>query len=94
MELGRLHDAAVTFEELIEKNPDYSQAFYSLGQTYGKLGRLDEAHYCLGVYYKKKHDVKNAAFHLKRALENMRDPDKREKIETLLKEIHGKKRPS
>lgn len=94
MELGRLHEAAVTFEELIEKNDDYPQALYSLGETYGKLGRLDEAHYCLGVYYKKKHDVKNAAFHLKRALELMEDPDKREKIEKMLKEIHGKKKPS
>ena len=94
MELGRLHEAAVTFEELIEKNHDYPRAFYSLGETYGKLGRLDEAHYCLGVYYKKKHDVKNAAFHLKRALELMGDPDKREKIKKMLKEIHGKKRPS
>ena len=94
MELGRLHEASVTFEELIEKNDKYPQAFYSLGETYGKLGRLDEAHYCLGVYYKKKEDVKNAVFHLKRALELTADPDKREKIEKMLKEIHGKKKPS
>lgn len=94
MELGRLHEAAVTFEELIAKKYNYSQAFYSLGETYGKLGRLDEAHYCLGIFYKKKNDFKNAAFHLKRALENMSDPDKREKIEKMLKEIQGKKRSS
>ena len=94
MELGRLHEAAVTFEELIEKNDDYPQALYSLGETYGKLGRLDEAHYCLGVYYKKKYDIKNAAFHLKRALELMENPDKRKKIEKMLKELHGKKKPS
>jgi beta-barrel assembly-enhancing protease len=94
MELGRLHEAVLTFENLIGKNDDYPRAFYSLGETYGKLGRLDEAHYCLGIYYKKKHDVKNAAFHLKRALELMGDPDKREKIEKMLKEIHGKKKPS
>jgi len=94
MELGSLHEAAVTFEELIEKNYDYPRAFYSLGETYGKLGRLDEAHYWLGVYYKKKDDFKNAEFHLKRALELMGDSDKREKIEKMLKEIHGKNRPS
>ena len=94
MELGWLHEAAATFEQLIDKNYDYPRAFYSLGETYGKLGRLDEAHYYLGVYYKKKNDVKNATFHLKRALENMKDPDKMEKIETMLKEIHGKKKPS
>jgi predicted Zn-dependent protease len=94
MELGRLHEAVVTFEELIAKKYNYSKAFYSLGKTYGKLGRLDEAHYCLGIFYKEKNDFKNAAFHLKRALENMRDPDKREKIEKMLKEIQGKKRSS
>ena len=94
MELGRLKEAAVTFEELIAKKYDYPRAFYSLGETYGKLGRLDEAHYCLGIYYKKKNDLKNALFHLKRALENMSDPDKREKIEKMLKEIHGEKRSS
>jgi predicted Zn-dependent protease len=94
MELGRLDEAVVIFEEVIEKNDDYSQALYSLGETYGKLGRLDEAHYCLGVYYKKKDEANNAAFHLKRALELTGDPDKREKIEKMLKEIHGKKKPS
>jgi hypothetical protein len=31
---------------------------------------------------------------LKKALENMRDPDKREKIEKMLKEMGGKKRSS
>ena len=80
MELGRLKEAAVTFEELIAKKYDYPRAFYSLGETYGKLGRLDEAHYCLGIYYKEKNDFKNALFHLKRALDNISDPDKREKI--------------
>jgi predicted Zn-dependent protease len=94
MELGRLHEAAVTFEELIAKKYNYPKAFYSLGETYGKLGRLDEAHYCLGIYYKKKNDFKNASFHLKRALKNMSDPDKKEKIEKMLKEIRGKKRSS
>ena len=94
MELGRLHEAAVTFEELIAKKYNYPRAFYSLGETYGKLGRLDEAHYCLGIYYKKKNDFKNASFHLKRALKNTSDPDKREKIEKMLKEIRGKKRSS
>jgi len=87
MELGRLKDAAVTFEELIAKNFDYTQALYSLGETYSKLGRQGDAHYCLGIYYKKKANLKSAAFHLKRALENMGDPDKKAKIEEMLKEI-------
>jgi len=94
MELGRLKEAAVTFEELIAKKYDYPRAFYSLGETYGKLGRLDEAHYCLGIYYKEKNDFKNALFHLKRALDNISDPDKRKKIKEMLKEIRGKKESS
>jgi len=94
MELGLLKDAVITFEKLITKKYDYPQVFYSLGKTYGKLGKLDDAHYYLGIYYKKKNNLKNAAFHLKRALENMRDPDKRDKIEEMLKEIRGKKESS
>jgi predicted Zn-dependent protease len=94
MELGRLNEAAAIFEDLIAKKYNYPKAFYSLGETYGKLGRLDQAHYYLGIYYKKKNDFKNASFHLKKALENMRDPDKREKIEKMLKEMGGKKRSS
>jgi len=94
MELGRLNEAAATFEELIAKKYNYPRAFYSLGETYYKLGRLDEYHYCLGIFYKEKNDFKNAVHHFKKALENMSDPDKREKIEKMLKEIQGKKKSS
>jgi tetratricopeptide (TPR) repeat protein len=94
MALGRLHEAAVTFENLIAKKYNNPQVFYSLGETYYKKGRLDDYHYYLGIFYKEKNDFKNASFHLKRALENMSDPDKREKIEKMLKQISGKKRSS
>lgn len=88
MELGRIKDAAETFENLIEKHFDYTQAFYSLGETYSKLGRQGDAHYYLGIYYKKKANSKGAAFHLKRALKDMDDPVKRSKVEEMLEEIH------
>ncbi|MBW1957773.1 MAG: M48 family metalloprotease [Deltaproteobacteria bacterium] len=94
MEFGRLHEAAVTFEKLIAKKYNNPQVFYSLGETYYKKGRLDDYHYYLGLFYKEKNDFKNASFHLKRALENMSDPDKREKIEKMLKQISGKNRSS
>jgi len=90
VELGYLMDATATFEALIAKKYNYPRAFYFLSETYGKLGKLDDAHYNLGIYYDKKGDVKNAAFHLKKALEHMDDPNKRAVIENMLKDIKGK----
>jgi len=90
IELGKLKEATSTFEKLIAKNPDYTMALYFLGNVYGKLGKLEDAHYFLGIYYKDKQNYKNAMFHLNRALKTITDPDKRSKIEGLLKEI-GKK---
>lgn len=87
IELGRLKEAISTFEKLIAKNPDYTMALYFLGNVYGKLGKLEDAHYFLGIYYKNKQNYKNALFHLNRALKTIIDPDKRSKIEELLKEI-------
>lgn len=87
MELGLIKDAAVTFENLIAKHFYYTQALYSLGETYNKLGRQGDAHYYLGIYYKRKANLKSAAFHLKRAWENLADPDKKAKIEEMLKKI-------
>ena len=83
-------DAAATFEALIAKKYNYPRAFYFLGETYGKLGKLDDAHYNFGIYYEKKGDLKNAAFHLKKALELMDDPNKRAVIENMLKDVKGK----
>jgi predicted Zn-dependent protease len=91
-ELGHLLDAAATFEALIAKNYDYQLVFYFLGETYGKLGKLEDAHYNLGIYYEKKGDLKNAAFHLKKALELMEDPNKRDVIEKMLKDVKEKQK--
>ncbi len=86
VELGHLTDAAATFEKLIANHRDYTQAYYALGETYYKLGKNDYSHYYLGIYYNKKLDFKNAAFHLQKALETMSNSDKRANIEKLLKE--------
>jgi len=84
IETGRLKEAAVTLEKLISINAGYTKAYYSLGETYSKLGRLDYAHYYLGIYYKMDSNFKNAAFHLKKALETMNDPEKKAEIEKML----------
>jgi len=94
VELGHLMDAVATFEKLTSKQPNYPRAFYTLGETYWKLGKEGDAHYCLGIHYKNKMDFKNAAFHLKKALESINEPYKKTKIEELLKEIGKKKSKS
>ena len=90
--MGLFKDATNAFEKLIGLYPDYAQVYYFLGETYGKLERLNEAHFYLGVYYKKILDYKNAAFHLEKALKKMDDPEKRVKIELMLIEIHKEKK--
>ena len=94
VELGHLMDAVATFEKLTSKQPDYPRAFYTLGETYWKLGKEGDAHYCLGIHYKNKMDFKNAAFHLKKALESINDPYKKAKVAELLKEVGKKKSKS
>ena len=88
VELGKLTDAVATFETLITTHRDYTQAYYALGETYYKLGKNDFSHYYLGMYYKNKSDFKTAAFHLKKALETISDPDKKADIEKLLRQIN------
>jgi beta-barrel assembly-enhancing protease len=87
LELGHFTDAVATFEQLIDNQPDYTQAYYALGETYYKLGKTGYSHYYLGMYYKNKSDFKSAVFHLQKALETMRDTDKKADIEKLLKHI-------
>ena len=87
VELGHLTDAVSTFEQLIDNQPDYTQAYYALGETYYKLRKTGLSHYYLGIYYKDKSDFKSAVFHLQKALETMSDTDKKADIEKLLKQI-------
>jgi beta-barrel assembly-enhancing protease len=85
MELGRLTEAVSIFNKLIASHSDYEQAYYFLGESYGKLGNLADAHYYLGIYYEKKHDPKNTIFHLEKAFEYAKDPDRKKELEDLLK---------
>jgi predicted Zn-dependent protease len=92
-----LHGALETFKSLLDKYPGYTPGVYYLGETYGKLGNLPEAHYHLGMYYQRKGSAKNARFHLERALElSSRDPARQETIREALKNVpkarEGKRR--
>jgi predicted Zn-dependent protease len=91
LELKRLKNAVKTFEDVIAQSSDYPQAFYYLGETYSKMGMQGDAHYYLAFYYKEKANLKTATFHLKRALEITKDPNKRIKIKEMLEKIRGKK---
>jgi beta-barrel assembly-enhancing protease len=94
MELGNLAEAVSVFNKLIIDHSDYEQAYYFLGESYGKLGNLPDAHYYLGLYYEKKHDPGNTVFHLEKAFENTKDPDRKKEIEDLLKEARKKSEES
>jgi tetratricopeptide (TPR) repeat protein len=83
-----LQGALETFKVLLREAPEYLPGTYYLGETYGKLGDLPEAHFHLGMYYKEKGPPKNARFHLKRALElSARDPARQETIRKALKDL-------
>jgi predicted Zn-dependent protease len=87
MELGRPEEAVGSLEALLKKHRDYTQAYYTLGENYGQLGRMGLAHYNLGLYYFNKGDRRNAVFHLTRALKEIQDPLKVQEIEEILSKI-------
>jgi predicted Zn-dependent protease len=79
---GDFQRAVETFEGLLQVSPGYFPALYHMGEAYSKLGNALEAHYNLGMYYKYKGPIKNARFHLERALKlSAGYPDKKEKIQ-------------
>jgi predicted Zn-dependent protease len=85
METGKLEKAVILLEDMIAKTPDQNLARYALAESYGKLGETGQAHYHLGLYYFNKKDAKNALFHLKRASQNIKDPEKLKKIDKKIK---------
>jgi predicted Zn-dependent protease len=91
MELGKLHRAVTILKEIVKEKKDYSQAYYYLGEAYGKLEQLGEAHLNLGIYYRQKQDMKNTQFHLNRALKYLKDPEKRRQASKMLEQVYPKK---
>jgi predicted Zn-dependent protease len=97
MELGQIPMAKRTFENLVREYENYTQAYYYLGESSGMLGDMFDAHYNLGRYYQQKRDVKNAEFHLNRALKVATDESQKEQASQQLKALNslrrGKKSP-
>jgi beta-barrel assembly-enhancing protease len=93
LKTNNLYEALETFKTLCDKHPDYAPGMYSLGETYGKLGNLDQAHYHLGMYYKHKGRENNARFHLQKALElSSRNPERQETIREALQNLSDEKK--
>jgi predicted Zn-dependent protease len=90
MELGRFADARETFKNLVRTNENYTQAYYYLGESSGRLGDLFAAHYNLGCFYQQKGDLKNAGFHLNRALKLATNEGQKQMVETQLKALKSK----
>ena len=84
LELGRQDQGLRTLDTLVARWPDYPEARYFLGEAFGRAGRLAEAHYHLGIYHYLRRDMKNARFHLERALEGIGDAQRREEIRKIL----------
>jgi predicted Zn-dependent protease len=86
-ELGRSAEAVALYTAVIQKTPDYRDAYYFLGQNLGKQGALADAHYYLGIYHLRARDFKTAATQFKQSLRNSDAPEKRERAERLLKQV-------
>ncbi len=86
-ELGAFDASSALLLDVVKKNPNYTQAYYHLGQSLGKQGDLADAHYYLAVFHSRKRDFKTAVQQLRRALRYAKDPEKKAKIEAALKKL-------
>jgi beta-barrel assembly-enhancing protease len=75
--------AIVFLERLASMKPVKDEVYYHLGMSYGREGRLAQAHYNFGVYFKKSGNVDKARFHFQKA-EELAGPDQllRNRIQT------------
>jgi tetratricopeptide (TPR) repeat protein len=86
-ELGHPSEAIALYTAVIQKTPDYRDAYYFLGQNLGQQGALADAHYYLGIYHLRARDFKTAVIQFKQSLRNSDAPEKRERAERLLKQV-------
>ena len=99
--LGRAYAEMESYKEaeklllsLTRKTPPYAMAFYYLAEVYGKQGYVGEPNYYLGLYNHEITNYPNAEFHLKKAIETLKDPEKIEHAKKLLKEVRKQRRSS
>ena len=90
MALGNLTEASDNLLKLTRQDPDFTQAYYFLGQSLGQQQKLGDAYYYLGVFYLRKRDFKNAQIQFKQALKHPQDDERRKKIDEWLSKMSGK----
>jgi len=61
--------SVVFLERLASMKPVKDEVYYHLGMSYGREGKLAQAHYNFGVYFKKSGVVDKARFHFQKAEE-------------------------
>lgn len=91
MEMGDLAGASDSLLQVTRDFPQYTEAYYFLGQSLGKQNRLGDAYYYLGVFYLRSRDYKNAMIQLKQALKHAPDDEKRKQIQEWLSQMGGNK---
>ena len=80
--------AARIYERLTFLPPVKNRVYYNLGVVYGRQGKLDLAHYNLGIYFTKLRRRDKALFHFEKAKELARSkPALRQKIDKALKDL-------
>ncbi|MFO7709342.1 MAG: M48 family metalloprotease [Desulfobacterales bacterium] len=88
-ELGNAGEAVMLYQAVIQRMPEYRNAYFFLGQVLGRQGAVAEAHYNLGLFHLRGFDYKTAAAQFQQALRNNPDPARRERIEQLLKQTEA-----
>jgi beta-barrel assembly-enhancing protease len=90
MELGEMAEARDIFEKLVWYHQDYTEAYYYLGESCGRMEDMFGAHYNLGRFYQRKGDLKNAGFHLNRALKLATDETQKKMVTRELEALESK----
>lgn len=90
--LGRFKEASAVLLGLAERHPQYRQAFFYLGQSLAKQGNLADAHYYLGIYYRRQGDARLAYLQFKQALKLTTDAGRKAEIEAYLQKIDNRKK--
>ncbi len=93
LESGHVPQAIDNFKAVLKQRQGrgYRKTLRLLGKAYDATGNKADAFYYLGLYYAQQRDLKNAMFHLERALAATEDPERKDEIRNILQRL-GKAR--
>jgi predicted Zn-dependent protease len=85
---GKLQDAAILYESLLDMMPDYSKLYYQLAKVKASQGKLGEGFYYYGYYHWFEGNPGNAKYHFSRAVSLLpQDSQMKADAENMLKKI-------